>query len=532
MPYSQILYIDPPDDLNKVREEIRKAQREKVILVLPEENKNLKNIENLTILKKEAQSLNKRLAIFSTDPKYKKLAEDCGIEIEESLIGDGFSAESELSFRPKVSDILPKSQPPLEEKNKTIKKIEVGTPLNVPQAENTSEKKASPRKRSWLKPVLYTLLFFAIGGGIFYSLNYLPRANITLVPASEEIEFSGEFTIKNNAQFNLKEKIIPGELIEKKQDIEKSFLATKTEDKNAKAKGKIIIYNEDSSPHRFVPNTRFKSEDGKVFRSEDWINIPAGSKNNPSKVEVEVIAEEAGEEYNIGPTNFTIPGLGEGTDLYKLIYAKSTEPMNGGFVGQTKVVSQEDLDKAKAEMKTLIDNTGEELKNEILKEVSPSLQQVLKDLIVVEKGEITFDKKAGDIGETFKGKATVTAKVLSFNEDDVQEIVANIISSKVKDGVEFEEVVSSQEINYEILNNNINEGVIDLAFSGKEKIAWKITADQIKKEVAGLDENGFQKYIKENMKGKIMDGEAVLWPFWVNKIPQREDRIFIEIKYQ
>jgi len=113
----------------------------------------------------------------------------------------------------------------------------------------------------------------------------------------------------------------------------------------------------------------------------------------------------------------------------------------------------------------------------------------------------------------------------------VQEIVADIISSKVKDGVDFEEVISSQEINYEILNNNINKGVIDLAFNGKEKIAWKITADQIKKEVAGLDENGFQKYIKENMKGKIVDGEAVLWPFWVNKIPQKEDRIFIEIKY-
>lgn len=536
---SQIFYIEPSDNLDKVRQELRKSQKEKIVLVLPEENRKLKNIESLTILKKEAQSLGKRLAIFSTDLQYKKLAEDCGIEIEGSLIvNEDFSSSKNEPLRPKISDILPKNQATFSSQAQTREKIQRPEISNVNQQpfvyqtqNDFQEEKTSSQKNKWLKPFIWTLLVCIFGGGAFFAFNYLPRANINIVPVSEEIDFSGQFTVQKDAILDAEAKIVPGMLIEKSQEIEKSFLATKTEDKNEKARGTITIYNEDSSSHRFVPNTRFKSEDGKIFKSTDWVSIPAGSKNNPTQVQVEVVADEPGEEYNIGPTNFTIPGL-EGLAIYNLIYAKSTEPMSGGFVGTAKVVGEEDLEKAKTEMEPLVENLAKELKDEVLKEMPSDLQPLLENLIVVEKGEIIFDKKAGDVGETFKGKAKVTAKVLSFNEDDVQEIIAKIISSKVKDEVDFEEIVSSQEIKYEVLKNDLEKGTLEVAFEGKEKIAWKVSADQIKKEVAGLDESGFQKYIEEDMAGKITDGTATLWPFWVKKIPQREDRIFIEIKYR
>jgi hypothetical protein len=528
MNYSQIFYIDPPDDLNKVREKLKETQKEKIILVLPEENKKLKSIENLTILKKEAQSLGKRLSIFSSDPKYKKLAEDCGIEIEGSLLEEGFSRGGELVFRPKISDILPPTSkssaqnlPPKEIKEKKIE-IERGTP----------EKETFPsKKKKWVSPLIYSLLFIILVGGVGFSWIYLPRAKITIIPAGEEIEFSGSFKAQKDANLNVEANIVPGAFIEKSQDIEKSFLATEIETREDKANGTITIYNEDSSSHRFVPGTRFKSEDGKIFKSQDWVNIPAGSKTKPGQVQIEVVAEKAGEEYNIGPTTFTIPGL-QGMDLYGLIYAKSTEAMSGGFVGEAKVVGKEDLENAKKEMETLEENLASQMKDEILKEVSPNTQSLLEELIVVEKGEISFDKKAGEVGETFKGKATVTARLLNFNEDDVQEIIAKAIATKIKEGVEFEEVVSTQEIQYEILKNDIENGVMEVSFKGTEDVAWKVTADQIKEAVVGMDENSFQNYVGEQMGGKIKDGKVELWPFWVKKIPKREDRIFVEIKYE
>ncbi len=529
----QIFYIDPLDDLNKARELLKKSSKNKVVLVLPEENTILKNIENLTILKKEAQNLGKRLAVFSSDPQYKKLAEDCGIEIESSLrLADAENKEiekeqykKEVFSKPRVSDILPPQkaepvQPSISKKIET-KDVEKSQELPIPQ-------KAT---KKWVGPLLYTIFFLLLVGGAVFSFTFLPRATITIVPVSEEIDFSGKFEVKKGADIDLEANIVPGTIIEKSKNIEKSFLATKTEDKEEKARGKITIYNEDTSSHRFVPGTRFKSQDGKIFKSQDWINIPAGSKTNPGQIEIEVVAESAGEEYNIEPTTFTVPGL-SGTNLFDLIYAKSSEAMSGGFVGKTKVVGEEDIEKAKKEIEAMQDNVIDQLKKEILKEISPDLQSFFEDLIQVEKEEIVFDKKAGDIVETFKASTKVTVWVLSFEEDDVQEIIAKVIAEEIKEGVDFEEVVSSQKIDYEVIENNMESGVFKISFEGKEKVAWKVTADQIKKAVIGMDQNAFQKYISEDMKGKIKDGEVELWPLWVKEIPQREDRIFVEIKYE
>ena len=521
--YSQIFYIDPSDDLDKVREEFKKSQKKKVVLVLPEENRNLKNIEKLTILKKDAQNLGKTLTMFSSDPQYRKLAEDCGIEIEKSLIEGAFSRKGEISFRPKVRDILTKKGD-ASLKKETEKKPE------EKKFFTEGEKPSAIRKKGRRLSIFVCALIIAVlAGGVAFSLIWLPKAEITITPASEEIEFSGKFIVKAGEELDCKAKIIPGTLIEKEKETEKSFSATGEEKKVEKSKGKITIYNEDSYSHRFVPNTRFKSKDGKIFKSQEWVNIPAGSKNDPGTVEIEVVASEAGEEYNIGPTNFTIPGL-EGLNIYELVYAKSTEAMKGGFVGETEVVAADDIKGAKEEMEKLEGNLISEIKAEILEEVSSGLQ-FLSDSILVAKEGITFDKKTGDIGKTFSGKVKVTAKLLNFSENDVQEIVADIIAGKVKDNVEFEEVISTQEIQYKVLKNDVENGTAEISFEGKEKVAWRINAGEIKKELSGSEGVNFGDYIKEETKGKVENGHLELWPFWVTKIPEREDRIFIEIKY-
>jgi len=185
MNYPQIFYIDPPDDIEKIKEKIRKTKREKVILVLPEENKNLKNIKALTILKKEAQNLGKELSLFSTDSYYRKLAEECGIKVEDSLIGTTFSTEGELSFRPRMRDVLPRR--------------EKGTLALSGTRKPQKEEKPSFKKRKILPWMIYLLIFIAVGAAIAFSLLWLPKAEVTIVPAGQEIEFSGRFKVEEGA---------------------------------------------------------------------------------------------------------------------------------------------------------------------------------------------------------------------------------------------------------------------------------------------------------------------------------------------
>lgn len=529
--YSQIFYIDPDEDAEVVKKKIKESRKEKIILVLPEENKNLKNIQNLTILKKEAQSLNKKLTIFSTDRHYRNFAEDCGIEIEETLIGGSFFKEGEISFRPKVRDILPRSEIGKEHVQNEKKSDWQLSVSQTSQAERSKEEiKEKPKEKKSNNLLFYFLLFILFVCGAAFSLIWLPKATITLIPTSEEIEFFGAFSVKKDGNLDIKTKIAGGALVEKEKEVEKSFLASGSEKRVDKAKGKVTIYNETLSIRKFIAGTRFESPEGKIFKSQDYISLPSSSGGEPGKVEIEVVALEAGEEYNIGPSDFTLPGLKPYGTLYEKIYAKSSEPMEGGFIGETKVVLKEDIEKAKTEMSKLEENLIAEAKKEILDKISPNAQ-FLKDEILVEKGETIFDKNAGDIGETFKGVIKVKAKLLVPKEEDIQEIIAEIVKNKIKEGIDFEEVISSQTVEYKILKSDQEKGLLEISFSGKEKVALKIEVNEVKEKALGMTGEEFRNYIEKEMGGKVKDAKIEFWPFWVSKIPQREERVSVLIKY-
>ena len=96
---------------------------------------------------------------------------------------------------------------------------------------------------------------------------------------------------------------------------------------------------------------------------EEIIEIEEG-EIVPSSIDVEVVADEPGKEYNIGPTTFSIPGF-KGSPKYEGFYGKSTKPMTGGLIHQGKVVSEEDVARAETELKeALLEEAQEELKKQ------------------------------------------------------------------------------------------------------------------------------------------------------------------------
>lgn len=100
------------------------------------------------------------------------------------------------------------------------------------------------------------------------------------------------------------------------------------------ARGRVTIYNELPTEQPFKPSTRFVSEDGTVFRTSSWVNVPgAHSVNGITEIGmVEVMlqadpSDEAGKMIgargNI-PTDtyLSIPGLKFNRDK---VYAKAKE---------------------------------------------------------------------------------------------------------------------------------------------------------------------------------------------------------------
>ena len=109
------------------------------------------------------------------------------------------------------------------------------------------------------------------------------------------------------------------------------------------ASGKITVYNNYSSaPQKLIANTRFQTSDGKIYRIKGAISVPG-----MGVTEATVYADRAGEEYNIGPADFTIPGL-KGGPRFEKVFAKSKSAMSGGTSGNVRIVKKEDLDSVRA----------------------------------------------------------------------------------------------------------------------------------------------------------------------------------------
>jgi len=106
------------------------------------------------------------------------------------------------------------------------------------------------------------------------------------------------------------------------------------EESGTKASGIITVFNEySSSPQLLVASTRFLSSDGKIFRTIKDISVPGSEIINdeiiPDSINITVMADYPGIEYNISPSDFTIPGF-KGSPKYVGLYGKSNTAMNGG----------------------------------------------------------------------------------------------------------------------------------------------------------------------------------------------------------
>ncbi len=113
----------------------------------------------------------------------------------------------------------------------------------------------------------------------------------------------------------------------------------------------VILYNETDAPQSLVATTRLLSPSGILFRIKESVTIPA-----QGSVKTMAAADQLGASGNIGPTNFTIPGLNEAKQ--KVIYAKSEVPMTGGL-RSIGVVSDSDVEKAKKLLETSLIKQGE-----------------------------------------------------------------------------------------------------------------------------------------------------------------------------
>jgi hypothetical protein len=241
---------------------------------------------------------------------------------------------------------------------------------------------------------------------------------------------------------------LTGRALETEVSAKDSFAATGTKPSvGGKAKGTVTIINRSATPYSFVPTTRVLSKDGVLFRLDAQTAIPANGS-----VKAAVTADVAGPTGDIGPSEFTIPGLGPA--FTTVVTATSDAAMTGGAGGDVPAISVDDLVQAKDALheKALAEAVAD---FDALRNAGERLEPAL-----FEDAEITFDApEAGTGGTSFEATLTLGVKVLTIPEDEVDKLLSAALAEASSDDTGSLELGSSM---YRVVAYDTEAGIAEI----------------------------------------------------------------------
>ncbi len=379
------------------------------------------------------------------------------------------------------------------------------------------------RRLFWIFGLIGITVVLGIGAYLF-----IPKATVTIMAKTESKSIDSEVLGKTNIKkIDYNKEVIPARFITVNQQITKEYNSTGSKVvSNQKAQGTVIIYNEyGPKPQPLIATTRILSASGKLFRLKAGIVVPGftkeGGKVKPGSVEAIVVADSSGEDYNISPTNFTIPGFqNSGGDKYHKFYAKSNQAMTGGGNGTKKVGTITERDIALAKKKTLKDLN--KLVDGKIKKLAGEEAVVLDD--AVEKDEATYrlSNSAGDIVDSFNITIQMEAKAIIIQRADLRQVVAQILSLAGDSAKKIDS--HSVLLDFGKADVNFQTGTINIRFHASGKTITGIDTAKIKNNILGKSENDLEAYL--STIPNIEKVAIVYWPsFMSGRIPFQKSRV-------
>ncbi len=247
--------------------------------------------------------------------------------------------------------------------------------------------------------------------------------------------------------------------------------------------------------------------------------MPGKKGTVPGSIEVTVSADEAGEKYNVGLTDFTIPGF-KGDPRFTTFYGRSKTVMSGGFSGVMKVVSESDRKNAEDEIKS-------KLSADILKEAQSKVPEGFVmypkayriDWNILPQENLEADQVRLSI------EGVLTAAV--FAKKDLGTFLAQSFL-KDYDGEPIE-VKNITDLSISPTNPDFKpatDSVIDFSVAGVAQFVWIIDESGLKQALLGQDKDTFAEILKGF--ATIDKADAKTTPFWKGTFPKKLESITIK----
>lgn len=338
-------------------------------------------------------------------------------------------------------------------------------------------------------------------------------ATITAKPRSLAFTADVDLVAKKDATANE----LPFTLITATEQSSATVKATGSKQVSTRASGTIVIYNNYSTAsQRLIKNTRFATPEGLVFRINDSVTVPGKKGTTPGSIEAAVTADEAGDKYNVGLKDFTVPGF-KGDPRYSSFYARSKTPLAGGFVGTVKVVADADRAKAKTDIE-------KKLSDSLLKSVE---SQKTADEVLYDKAySIAFttlaDEASGD-SVVIKEEGTISAAVF-----DRVALGAALARTYIK-SYKGDAITIPNADNLTFAPKDFKPATADSVsfhISGAGTFEWVYDADSLKAALKGQSRSATASILQQFPM--IEKADISIRPFWSRSFPTDVERIEIK----
>jgi hypothetical protein len=418
-----------------------------------------------------------------------------------------------------IQDVVPPGRRSI--RNITLNKEKARKEVSFPPEPLDTPPPPPNRTRGRFFGWLFALLSLAaVGGFVFFLLTAFASAQVDVSPKSENVEL--------NLRFNISQKPVNNDLRYEVIDVTKQAAievkASGEEMAELKSSGKITIYN-DFGPEeqRLIARTRFQTAQGLVFRIAESVVVPGAKvvdgKSVPGTIDAAVFADEPGEKYNVGPSEFTIPGFKDDAKRFSSIYAKSSAPMSGGLIGKVNKVSEADKTVAQDAMKTSL---RADLEKEIFSKLPENLV-ALKGAVIYQYRELPPESQ----GDKAILKQEGTAKIIVLEKSALAQLVAqeylkNWDSIKVNID-SFDDLTLSSDKSLDL-----NQNIIAVNLTGKAPVSAVVEQDKIAASLAGKPKADL-KVIMADFPG-VVSAKVSLKPVWKSSFPEDSSKIHVNIE--
>ncbi len=334
------------------------------------------------------------------------------------------------------------------------------------------------------------------------------KATITVL-AKEDAKSVNLTVGVNTKSSEVMDNVIVGSVSSTVVNFSQKYFPTGSKTIEGLAGGEVIVYNKTNEAQILVKTTRLLTDKGILFRLSDKITVPANGQTTAI-----VYADKVGVDSEIGPSDFTIPGLA--TDKQKVIFAKSEKQMESG-VKKIGILAESDITAARQDF-------AQKLKDQY----SDSGSENNKKIINVLNVNPTVDKKVGDEVDGFTLSGTSTVVVVSYDQAALSDIISKIVPTQIDGTLEKVLTVTNQP-KVEIISVDTSANTAQLSVNQDIIVTLDANAEKLSPQYfMGKSKDEIERYVFE--LNHVAGVQVDFSPGWIGKAPTVPDKIKVVVK--